>query len=245
MVESAEIARTEKDGRIHIKFPYSLKGLFKSTFRSAQWHPATKEWSVSTRSRKRLDAWIAEVEASGALMSAEEHDAIALEEKDLENLRQDLSVIETSLRRALEEKAGLDALTAEREAVLEQLAARKDELDKARDELQAARKEAAAAKERIEERVRELCDFNALVYYRNIMRRHANGAFSAKGREAFDEAGEKLKAERDKLFDQGIVSDSLEELIVANYNRKHKDYDDWFVALEFYVDDESEREEED
>lgn len=239
-----KISILEKDDRLLVTIPYALKDSFKAVFRTATWAAAHKAWSVSTRSRKRLEAWVAEVERSGVLEPAEDHDAREMAEQEVEKLRVDLGKLDMDLRRQLAEQRSLEEIRADNAQLLDRIARMRAELANTVAAVAEQRQAAAAEKADIEATIASIINLNAVNSAIRSIRWLAAQAPRAQHRHDFEQHVELIDAEHDKLLEAGFDSPLLRELSCANYNRKHKDAHEWQQPLTFCVLAKKEEEEE-
>lgn len=230
-----KISIREEGGRLLVRIPFALKDSFKSRFKSATWAAMHTSWSVSPRSRKRLEQWIAEVEASGALEPAEDHDAREMSEQEVSKLRSDLESIKTYLSREISMMRSIEDIRADQSELLEKIAKMREDLAAAAKEVAEQRKTADAERAQIEATVATLINLGAVNASIRSMLWLANQPPKSRFREDFDEHAEVIRAEREKLRAAGLDSELMRVLGAANYNRKEKDVNDWRKPLTFHV----------
>lgn len=114
------ITVTKIESGFAVQFPFELKDNFKSTFRSAKWHPADKTWRVGPRSKKRLDQWVAA--ASGAAEAIAEAEESELTQSEISRLDQELASIRDAAIRRREKAAVYTDAERQLQAVRQKIA---------------------------------------------------------------------------------------------------------------------------
>lgn len=86
---------------IEIRFDYSLKDLFRDTFRTARWNPTGKFWYVSNNpgNIQKLDAFLTSIEVQNKLKYLVDADCEGMVEGQLEKINAALHEAKAGLRR--------------------------------------------------------------------------------------------------------------------------------------------------
>lgn len=230
---TSKITIEQRCTELQVAFPFALKDDFKSTFKTATWNSFSKTWSVTTRSSKKLDAWICSVEESGALMSAEDFDAIEITQREHEDLIERMKRLKLELDSKLRESEKLSDLREQNAEMLKHIEDMKSRIDAATAENDAERAAMASEKKNIEDVVRSVIDLDDVKSAVSKMLKEARFGGTQRGRAIFDENKEIVSQALEKLNSAGITSETLFELAYANYNRSSKDIDEWNKPVEF------------
>lgn len=228
--KNIELVKTGKGAAV--QFPFELKAQFRKAFPSAKWNAAQKRWEVGSRSVKRLQQWIDEVNASGVVDEIASRDEADMSERELEDLRGTISSIKSRIAQQRADAANLEDTRAE-------IAKGKAELDQKRDELAdiKSQRDAAAAAVEAERRdvhaiVSDVVDIEEIEGARREMRKMMPIA-KAWASTKYGEAEKRLSDIRDRLEAAGIESEAVNRAIGANKNRYDRDFDDLFGPLDF------------
>lgn len=225
-----EITMKRVEDKIEVRFPRELKDNFKETFPSARWAPGITAWTVGVRTQKRVESWIKAVTESGIvdeLQSIEERELSAAELAKLE--------AEIARLRAARQ-ADAERLKTQKE-LLDDIAARRAELDEAAAEAKRVADELETARQAVLEEVARHVDVQKIESLRNEMR-YAWSALKSANRDRFERAQKALREIDDKLEEVGIMSRALRLAVNANWNRPDRDRADLNVALVFKKIDE-------
>lgn len=223
----------QRGAELHVSFPISLKDDFKTTFRTAKWNSFSKTWSVTTRSRKKLEAWIAAVEESGALISAEDFDAIELADREHEELVERINRLKRDLDAKNSEADDLADLRERNAKMLQHIENMKSEISAAAAKNTDERSAAASEKKKIEDVVASIIDLAAVKSAIAKMLKEAKFGGTQRGREIFNENKEIVSDALSALEDAGITSETMTDLSYANYNRSSKDISEWSKPVVF------------
>lgn len=196
-----------------VKFPFDLKGNFKSVFKSAKWNPDLKRWELGPRSKKRLEQW-AQLSAPAA-EDIEAAESAELDAKELAELEAEIDTMRAAIYNARKEKATFEAARAK--------------LDNARDELANAKRELEAEKAAREDQylqakalIENACDVNAIFDAHMTMKANAEKVGTGP-RESFKRAKKQLADQQAKLHAIGFRSVGISALLDANFNRPDRD----------------------
>lgn len=234
----------QRGSELHVEFPIQLKDSFKATFRTAKWNSGSRTWYVSSRSRAKLEAWIKAAEESGALMTAEEFDAMEVTERDLERMTTDLAALKRSLDVERKRFAGIEEKRKANAEMLQHLSSLRADLDLAAAQTKAAAEAEKAETASIETVVASIINLSSIRSAHSQMIREAKQGATSKGKDRFDAHAEVIWTALCKLRENGIDSEQMRILANANYNRKHKDLGDWDSAITFQPYVKSEEDEE-
>ena len=200
----------ERDGRIHVRMPFDLKNNFKSTFRFAKWDGASKTWSVSKNSRKRVEQWVSEAQGAAEAAAAAENDELAGEE--LERVRAELNRVRIDAERRRERLHAAEQARAQIERM-------RAEIDAANADLEQTK--AAAADVEAENRaiVERVVDADAVSDAVSEMRAALRAGPRASNRKRFEAAQSELCEQRNRLEAVGLECPSLRRAIQTSWNR--------------------------
>jgi len=217
-----------------VKFPFELKSQFRKAFPSAKWNATEKQWEVGSRSIKRLQQWIDEVNASGIVDEIANRDEADMSQRDLEELRGAIASIESEIEQRKSESSELEDTRAQIEKARAELEVKREELAEnksQRDEVAAA---VEAERRDVHAIVSDVVDVEEIEDARREMRKTmkiAKAWASAK----YDEAEKRLRDIRDRLEAAGIACAAIDRALSANRNRPDRDFDDLFGPLDFEV----------
>lgn len=223
----------QRGSELHISLPFSMKDSFKTVFRSAKWNPDSRTWYVSTRSRSKLEAWVKAAEETGAALSAEDFDALDATERDIERMTADLASLKLRIDAERAKRSDIEEKRAENAKLLKRIEEMKADLAAAAAETAAADAAEKAETASIEAVVGSLINLNSLRHNHRQMIREARQGATSKGRDKFDAHSSEIFEALKTLRKNGIDSEQMRILANANYNRKHKDLDDWDQPIEF------------
>ena len=234
----------QRGSELHVEFPIQLKDSFKSTFRTAKWNAGSRTWYVSSRSRAKLEAWIKAAEESGALMTAEDFDAMDVTERDAERMATEFAALKKSIEIERKRFTGIEEKRKANAEMLEHLAKLRADLDLAAAQTKAAAEAEKAETASIEAVVASIVSMSSIRSAHSQMIREAKAGATSKGRDRFDAHTEVIWTALCKLRENGIDSEQMRILANANYNRKHKDLCDWDQPITFkpYVKSEEDEE---
>jgi hypothetical protein len=232
----AQISISKTDRGAAIRFPFELKDAFRASFKTAKWNARDKKWEVGPRSVKRLEQWVAEVEASGVIEDLTARDERDFLGEELDELRRKIESVKLEIRAAERSRDDADADAARERAV--ETRAKLDEMKSALGAAAAARDEAiaaaAAARADVWSIVSRHADIDEIESLRRGMLydwREPKAVNSLRFRERQD----RLREIRDELIEVGIKSRALGLAASANFNRRDRDRDNLFVPIEFEV----------
>lgn len=201
----------ETNAGYSIIVPFALKDIFKATFPSAKWDPASKSWGVGKRSGKKLTEWAEAAEPLLDKLKAIQE--IEAAEIDLFAAKAQLSTMLDALDKRLSEKRPLSELLEELKSVEDKIAAVQAETKIAADILLEERSS-------IQKLLSRVIDFKAV----NDARAKMATLHNQKGqREQFDKHQSVIKAQLDNLRNIGFTSAGLMHLSYASYNRPDRD----------------------
>lgn len=204
------------------KFPFELKEQFRTAFPSAKWDSVSRCWRVGPRSGKRLEQWVAAVEASGVIAELDQRDEQILAQEELATLQDQLSEIEAGIRAERTRKASFEATKAAMQEALQQLQKARHELVDVKNQADIAASEAATARNDATEMLKQHIDLDAVISAHARMNRVA-GKVGRQAKDEFTDAQQSIKRERDKLLAAGLISYGLNALVFANFNRPDRD----------------------
>lgn len=214
--------RQTSDNKTAVSFPFALKDDFRSKFPSAKWDASRKEWVVGSRSVKRLDQWIEEINKSEVLDDLNAMEEQELSAKELSETQSALEKIKTDIRKKRGEIENLDAAIAKKKEAEKLIVEQKEVLAAVAKQVQVRNDEAETKKAAIKEKLEGIIDFDVINDAISTMKRYHNQVGSpASGQ--FRDAQEDIKEEIDTLRAAGLESVGLNKLYKINFNRPDRD----------------------
>ena len=226
-----QISKTDISSGAAVKFPFELKDDFRAAFKSAKWNAQAKQWEVGSRSVKRLDQWIEQVQGSGVIDALNAHDEADLQEKEIQDLQNALEDIKKNITVELSRKDTADARKAKFEALRDELEAKRDELAVAAKASAEAYFEAQEVAQDIEQRVSHIATVAQIDSLRIQMKK--NFIPKAYASAPFNEAQSKLREIQENFEEIGVRSRALDAAVSANKNRRDRDYACLSADIEF------------
>ncbi|TYB83405.1 hypothetical protein [Oceaniovalibus sp. ACAM 378] len=219
-----------------VQFHYDLKDMFRRVFKNAKWDSRNECWTVGNRSIKRLETWVAEMNASGLPQKIAMSDQVDLTDAQVEKVR---AMIKSRLNDIESEQSACEAIKQAISDLAEtksELSALDAKLQKAKAERQKLEAEERELRDDINATVNDVVSISEINELRTSMQR-AWRSQTSKNRDLFSESQDRLREIRDELSENDIESDTLDLAVGANYNRRDRDLDDLKVKLEFAVSD--------
>lgn len=226
-----QISKTLIETGAAVKFPYELKDAFRNAFPSAKWNPSQKRWEVGSRSIKRLDQWISELNKTNVIAEIEARDESDLVEKEIEFLQRE---IENVRREINSSRANIEAIKSRKDKANEL----KEILETQKEELRQVAVEQCKA---IEEEQKAADDVQSLIFHivskdkvneiRSNMRR--NWIPKAGYKQKFEEYQAQARSIIEELEKFGIECKALTLAARANFNRPDRDKSDLNLDIEF------------
>lgn len=213
------------------KFPFELKDAFRKAFPSAKWNSFAKQWEVGSKSVKRLQQWIAEVDASGVEAELAARDEADMSEKEVAALAADIAAVRREIDAARAAAVAADEARARAEELRAQLAAARAELEAAKAEKATAEAAAEAVAQDVEARVAHIATRARIDALRGEMKR--NWIPKAYAKPLFEDAQSKLRQIFRDLREAGVECEAARLAANANFNRKDRDLRDLSIAIEF------------
>ncbi len=200
-----------------VDLPYELNESFKETFKSAKWRRDVRRWQVGSRSKEKLEAWIAASSQAAARIEESKalDDQIANAEETLNSAREAARRIEAEIGTLEEKRARL----AEIRGKIAEVRAHNAE-NRAR--LEADKAETAREQEEIEETIFSIIDRDEYQRALSQIRRNFGGAGRVE-HDAFDAARQVMRGLFNRLKEKGICSRNLAYLADMNFNRPDRD----------------------
>lgn len=224
----------EKADEIQVVIPFELKDDLKKAFRSAKWDSGNKRWSVAKSAKKRLEAWIHTVEASGALEALKDRSDFELNECETDDLQLRLNAMKATLSLSEDEALRALVLTESRIRLLRAIDALKPQIDIAASAAAKTKAEVEAIERKIEDRLDKIIHVAVMRSAIATMLKEARNMTQI-GKERFNNAQAIVADAHEKLAQVGIGSDQLIILINANKNRAYKDFVEWSAPVSFEV----------
>lgn len=213
------------------KFPFELKDAFRKAFPSAKWNAAAKQWEVGSKSVKRLQQWIAEVDASGVEAELAARDEADMSDKDVAALAADIDAVRREVAAARAGKAAADEARARAEELRTVLETARAELEAAKAEKATAEAVARAAAEDVEASVAHIATRARIKELRTDMMR--NWIAKAYARAPFEAAQEELAQIYQNLRAAGVECKAARLAANVNRNRPDRDRPDLNAVIEF------------
>lgn len=213
------------------KFPFELKDAFRKAFPSAKWNAAAKQWEVGSKSVKRLEQWLAQIDASGVEAELAARDEADLSDKDVAALAADIDAIRREVAAARAGKTATDEARARAEDLRGKLEAARAELEAAKAEKVAAEAAAQAAAADVEARVAHIATRARIEGLRSALRK--NWIAKAYARAPFEEAQEELADICRNLRAIGVSCEAARLAANVNRNRPDRDRADLNAVIEF------------
>ena len=214
-----KIKINEDAGRLFIYTPYELKDALKTALPSAKWDKVRKAWSTSTRSRKRVDAFVEMILSSGVVDEIAAKEEADLEMNEIEAIERELaSVIEQN--RAARDAALSSAERSERaETVRAHLAAAREGLEVVKADAEGKRAAADAAQKSLEAMLEGVVDFRAIRSDLDRLSRVA-GVPKAYAREEREAIEARLMSQRRAARSVGVDLSGLWDAVLSmNFNK--------------------------
>ena len=214
-----------------VQFPFELKDAFRKAFPSAKWNSLAKQWEVGSKSVKRLQQWIAEVDASGVEAEIAARDEGDMSEKEVDALVADIAAVRREVAAARAATVAADEARARSEELRAQLDAARAELEAAKVAKVAAEAAAEAVAQDVEARVAHIATRQRIEALRGEMKR--NLVPKAYAKTLFEDAQSKLRQIFRALREAGVECEAARLAANANFNRKDRDLRDLSIAIEF------------
>lgn len=212
-----KISKNSSADQIFVSFPFALKDSFKSTFKTAKWDGVRKTWNIknSAVSAKKLDAWIAEVDASGVIADLNAVDEEAIDQKTIANIQADLIEIRAELKKT-------SASAEQRQKTIDLLSFLRQDLKSEQTKRDAAQTQAKEQKAQIQEYLGVLVDLGQMRQaYTTMFRTHNKVGSDA--HKDFNAAQSTLVEFYNILNKYGLHSETLDKITDANFNRPDRD----------------------
>jgi hypothetical protein len=213
------ITITERKDGWAVKIPFELKNAFKEAFKSGRWDSRNKMWCVGTRSKSRLEQWVAEVNTSGIVAEIAEHDEILLAQEEITQLNKNIEAIREKIAVAQATKESLsDCETA---------------ISNAKTQLFKDTAKLNELNDSNKSRICEAIDMTAVLSARDAMAKVHKGVKSIQ-REAFEEARKVIADAAERLEESGIVVVGINRCLNAKFARPDRDFVGNIKDEEFY-----------
>jgi DNA repair exonuclease SbcCD ATPase subunit len=122
------------DSKIQVKVPYSIKDIFKKTFKTAKWNNYMKTWDINDNARNEAKLVKFNEEIKDLLEELDNLEEVELKDKELENLRNEIQSLRNEIEEKKEEKKNLAKINSEIDSAKEEIESLKVELAKAQAE---------------------------------------------------------------------------------------------------------------
>lgn len=226
---SVEIQKSQ-DGA-SVQFPYELKDQFRKDFPSAKWDPKGKQWTVGSRSIKRLEDWVEKVKDSGVLEELQARDEADLTRKEIEELSDSLEKIRAE---AASERRKAEAAAQSKQdydVLLRNLDMARADLSASRMARESEEAEAEASQEEIESRISYITTRSKIEDLRKVMLR--NYIPKSHARRSFEEAQKELGQIHHQLREIGVHCAAVIAAVNAKHSRPDRDKSDLSLAIVF------------
>lgn len=211
------------DGGFAIKFPFELKDNFRGFFPSAKWNPADKQWEVGSRSGKRLEQWINEINGSDVIESLNNRDAAELAAEELAKLRAELNALSGKITSSINLINSLEESKAKVVEVKDLIASKQDKLKIVEEQVKCSKQSLQEERKNIKSMLSGIIDFKVI---EDAFYKMSNSMVPSQRscKRIFNDAQGKIAMERKRLLDAGFRCSALEFLATANVNRPDRDH---------------------
>ncbi|WP_340124488.1 hypothetical protein [Methylobacter svalbardensis] len=217
-----KLSSTKTDSGFVVSVPYELKDDFKAHFKTAKWSPTQKQWCVGPRSGKKLQQWIDQINITFSDEALEEFDSSLMTEKEIEQLKQNIELINDEIKGKLDTLGKLSELKVQVEECTQLFRFKKEKLKEIISAIEIEKAEIVDEKKKLKMLIGSVIDIDDAKLQASIMARYHKNV-SSNDKRRFSDAQDEIIVYWDNLKSAGLSCQAINFLSSANKNRPDLD----------------------